>query len=54
MIKEWQKLALIIIVFLAAYYIPFSEPKVQEAIDVKIRICSESEFFSKARFLQNL
>jgi len=30
--KEWQKLALIIIVFLAAYYIPFSEPKVQEAI----------------------
>ena len=30
--KEWQKFTLLVIVFLAAYYIPFSNPKVQGAV----------------------
>jgi len=30
--KEWQKFTLLVIVFLAAYYIPFSNAKVQDAL----------------------
>jgi len=30
--KEWQKFTLLVIVFLAAYYIPFSNARVQDAI----------------------
>ena len=30
--KEWQKFTLLVIVFLAAYYIPFSNAKVQDAV----------------------
>jgi len=30
--KEWQKFTLLVIVFLAAYYIPFSNGKVQGAL----------------------